>query len=73
MSDRENDEPAVNEQTLDASAAVGAAAEAVRRAEAELRRARQCYDKARQETFLRNVGGLQRDQQTVAAELSYVF
>ena len=31
------------------------------------------YDKAKNPVFLRNVGGVQKDQQTVAAELSYVF
>jgi hypothetical protein len=31
------------------------------------------YDDNNTETFLRHVGGLQDDQQTVAAELSYVF
>jgi len=36
-------------------------------------RAEYRYDKAVQPVFLRNVGGVQRDQQTVAAELSYVF
>ena len=36
-------------------------------------RAEYRYDNARRPVFLRNVGGVQNDQQTVAAELSYVF
>ena len=36
-------------------------------------RAEYRYDKAKDPVFLRNVGGVQKDQQTLAAELSYVF
>jgi len=42
-------------------------------AEGLMARAEYRYDKAKHDTFLRNVGGLQQDQQTVAGELSYVF
>ena len=42
-------------------------------AEGLMARAEYRYDNAKHPTFLRNVGGLQNDQQTVAAELSYVF
>jgi hypothetical protein len=42
-------------------------------AEGLMARAEYRYDKAHDATFLRNVGGVQRDQQTIAAELSYVF
>jgi hypothetical protein len=42
-------------------------------AEGLMARAEYRYDKAKHPAFLRNVGGLQQDQQTVSAELSYVF
>jgi len=42
-------------------------------AEGLMARAEYRYDNAKHPTFLRNVGGLQDQQQTVAAELSYVF
>jgi len=42
-------------------------------AEGLMARAEYRYDKARHPVFLRNVGGVQSDQQTIAAELSYVF
>jgi Putative beta-barrel porin-2, OmpL-like. bbp2 len=42
-------------------------------AEGLMARAEYRYDKAKDPVFLRNVGGVQKDQQTVAAELSYVF
>src|SRR5438477_8832900 len=42
-------------------------------AEGLMARAEYRYDKAKDPVFLRNVGGVQKDQQTLAAELSYVF
>ncbi len=42
-------------------------------AEGLMARAEYRYDNAKHPTFLRNVGGVQDEQQTVAAELSYVF
>jgi hypothetical protein len=42
-------------------------------AEGLMARAEYRYDNTRRPVFLRNVGGVQNDQQTVAAELSYVF
>jgi hypothetical protein len=42
-------------------------------AEGLMARAEYRYDNARRNVFLRNVGGTQDDQHTVAAELSYVF
>jgi hypothetical protein len=42
-------------------------------AEGLMARAEYRYDNARRPVFLRNVGGTQDDQHTVAAELSYVF
>jgi hypothetical protein len=42
-------------------------------AEGLMARAEYRYDHARRDTFLRNVGGTQEDQHTVAGELSYVF
>jgi hypothetical protein len=42
-------------------------------AEGLMARAEYRYDNAKHPVFLRNVGGVQNDQQTVAAELSYVF
>ncbi len=42
-------------------------------AEGLMARAEYRYDKTKDPAFLRNVGGVQKDQQTVAAELSYVF
>jgi len=42
-------------------------------AEGLMARAEYRYDNAKHPTFLRNVGGLQDQQQTIAAELSYVF
>jgi hypothetical protein len=42
-------------------------------AEGLMARAEYRYDTARHPIFLRNVGGVQDDQQTVAAEMSYVF
>ncbi len=42
-------------------------------AEGLMARAEYRYDNAKHPTFLRNVGGVQKEQQTVAAELSYVF
>jgi hypothetical protein len=42
-------------------------------AEGLMARAEYRYDNARRNVFLRNVGGTQDEQHTVAAELSYVF
>jgi hypothetical protein len=42
-------------------------------AEGLMARAEYRYDKAKNPVFLRNVGGVQKDQQTVGGELSYVF
>jgi len=42
-------------------------------AEGLMARAEYRYDNAKHPTFLRNVGGVQDEQQTIAAELSYVF
>jgi hypothetical protein len=42
-------------------------------AEGLMARAEYRYDNTRRPVFLRNVGGVQNDQQTVAGELSYVF
>ncbi|MBI3768171.1 MAG: outer membrane beta-barrel protein [Deltaproteobacteria bacterium] len=42
-------------------------------AEGLMARAEYRYDNAKHPVFLRNVGGTQEDQHTIAAELSYVF
>jgi hypothetical protein len=42
-------------------------------AEGLMARAEYRYDKTKHPVFLRNVGGVQEDQHTLAAELSYVF
>ncbi len=42
-------------------------------AEGLMARAEYRYDNAKHPTFLRNVGGVQDEQQTIAGELSYVF